>query len=140
MVVVSSTCAFVWVGFYHYSYNLESYNTPGINVLSWLGWTSGGLFILIAFSLLRKMKLPYRLGLTWILYFHALLAFEYFYYYLLEVKEISGLPLRPLIFGLVHGTRTLHVFYIIAPFIILSIYRLGTWLYNRSVERDVLNW
>ena len=37
MFVVSSTCAFVWVGFYHYRYNVDFYNTPGINVSSWLG-------------------------------------------------------------------------------------------------------
>jgi hypothetical protein len=130
--VVSSSYAFIWVGFYHYRYNVEVYNTPGINLSSFTAWTIGGVFILYMFRLLRKKKLYYRLALTWLVFFIALLGFEYVYYYILVVREMSGLPLRPLIFGLIHGTRTLHVFYVLAPFILIAIYGFGTWLVSRA--------
>jgi hypothetical protein len=84
------------------------------------------------------MNLTLRLGLTWISYFLALLAFEYFYYYILEVRECSGLPLKPLVFGLVHGNLTLHVYYLLAPFIILSIFKLGIWLYNLGLKQELI--
>ena len=138
--VVSSSYAFFWVGFYHYRYNVEIYNTPGLNLSTFSAWTMGGMFILYIFRLFWKIRFPYRLGLTWLLFFIALLAFEYTYYYILEVRESSGYPLKPLIFGLIHGTRTLHVFYLIAPFILIGVYELGIFLINRSLRIPAITW
>lgn len=137
--VVSSSYAFIWVGSYGYHYNVESYNTQGINVSSLTGWTLCGIYILAVYLLFRNKNLILRLCLTWICYFLVLLPFEYIYYYILEVHEISGLPLRPLIFGLVHGTKTLHVFYIAAPFILIAVYEFGRWLVSRASATTLLS-
>jgi hypothetical protein len=134
ILVVSFTYAFVWVGFYHYRYNNEAYNTQGIAWPTAMGWTFGGVVILGLFRLLPVKKLLPRLALTWLLFFTGLLAFEYLYFYILDVREISGLPLKPLIFGLIHGTRKLHVFYVIAPFIIIGLFNFGKWLTNNAIN------
>lgn len=132
MFVASFTYAFFWVGFYHYHYNVESYNSPGINWSTVTGWTAGGLFVLTLFRFLPVKNIVMKSGITWIIYFGALLLFEYIYYYILEVRETSGLPLKPLVFGLVHGTKVLHIFYLAAPMIILSLYALGNRLVCRA--------
>jgi len=132
MFVVSFTYAFTWVGFYHYHYNVESYNSPGINWSTVIGWTAGGLFVLTLFRFLPVKNIMMKAGITWIIYFAALLLYEYIYYEILEVRETSGLPLKPLVFGLIHGTTILHMFYLAAPIIILSLYALGNWLIGRA--------
>lgn len=139
MIIVSTSYAFYWVGFYGYHYNVECYNTPGLNISSFSGWTANGLFILILFRFLRKLYFPYRLMLTWLIFALCLLVGEYVYYYILEVRETSGYPLKPLIFGLIHGTRTLHIFYTIAPFTILGIYYFGIYLVNRAIKKEALS-
>lgn len=137
--VVSSSYAFIWVGTYRYHYNVESYNTQGINVSSMTGWTLGGIYIISIYLLLRKKSLPLRLGLTWLCFLLVLLPFEYIYYYTLEVRETSGLPLKPLVFGLIHGTRTLHFFYLAAPFILIAVYEFGRWLVSRASATSLLS-
>jgi uncharacterized membrane protein YeaQ/YmgE (transglycosylase-associated protein family) len=130
--VVGSSYAYFWVGFYHYHYNVDYYNTPGINISTLIAWTTGGMIILALYRQFRKLRMILRLASTWVIYFLGLLAFEYTYYYILEVRETTGLPLRPLIFGLIHGTRTLHVFYLTAPFILIAVYEFGQWLVSRA--------
>jgi uncharacterized membrane protein YeaQ/YmgE (transglycosylase-associated protein family) len=137
--VISSSYAFIWVGSYHYKYNVSFYNTPVINISTLIGWTVGGMFILYMYRLFRKRYWLIRISLTWMLYFLALMVFEYFFYYILEVRETSGHPLKPLLFGLVHGTRTLHVFYIIVPFILVAVYEFGLWLVSRASAISLLS-
>lgn len=132
--LASSSFAFFWVGFYHYKYNVDFYNTTGINVSTFAGWTLGGMLVIFLFQIFKKQMLIARLGLTWLIFFLFLLAFEYFFYYLLNVRETTGLPLKPLIFGLIHGTLTLHIVYLIAPFIFISLYTFGCWLVKRSSQ------
>lgn len=134
MLVASFTYAFIWTGFYQYHYNVDSYNTPGINWSTVSAWTSAGMLILLLFSFLPLKHITVRVIFSWLGYFISLLIFEYFYYYILEVRETSGIPLKPLIFGLVHGTRKLHVFYLIAPFLIISLFSFGKWLLNLAIK------
>lgn len=134
--MAGATFAFFWVGFYHYTYNVSSYNTAGINLSSFSAWTSGGILIILLFLVFRRYHFLIRLGLTWLSFMIVLLAFEYFFYYLLEVRETTGYPLKPLIWGLIHGTRTLHFVYLTAPFIILSLYLFGTWLVRQSIRHQ----
>ena len=133
MFTASFAYAYFWVGFYHYHYNVEAYNTPGINWSTALAWTLGGILILMVYSFAPVKNAIVRAGLAWLAHFIVLLVFEYFYYYILEVRETTGLPLKPLIFGVCHGTRKMHIFYIIAPFIIILLYTLGEWLVSRAV-------
>ncbi len=133
--IASSTYAWFWVGFYGYHYNIESYNTKGINISSLAGWIGGGLFVISLYVLLPVRNRILRIGFTWLGYFAALLAFEYYYYYILAVRETTGNPLKPLVFGLIHGTPTLHTFYMIAPFILIGAYELGLWLASRGARQ-----
>ncbi len=38
--LTSITYSFLWVGFYGYDYNMEFFNSPGINWLAWAGWAA----------------------------------------------------------------------------------------------------
>lgn len=135
MFIVSFTYAFPWVGFYHYHYNVEAYNFPGINWSTVLAWTLGGIYILLIVVYAPARNLILRIVLAWTSFFILLLLFEYFYYYILEVRETSGLPLKPLIFGVCHGTRKMHVFYLLAPFMIILLFAFGDWLIRRTTGR-----
>jgi hypothetical protein len=134
MVLAASTYAFPWVGFYHYTYDVASYNTGGgMNFYTYLTWTVAGLLILQVFFLFRKQNLLLRMFNTWLIYFTGLIIFEYITYYLFGIHENSKEVARPLIFGLIHGTRTMDVFYIICPFLFILLYGIGVWLLERVI-------
>jgi hypothetical protein len=137
MMLASLTYAFPWVGFYQYHYDISFYNTPGINVFAYVWWTLGGCYLLGVYWFFRKKKFILRLALTWIIYTVSLLVAEYFGYYVFKIHENSDVELNPLIFGLIHGTRTMHIFYLICPFLIILLYSIAVWLMNRIIwEND----
>jgi hypothetical protein len=132
MLLAASTYAFPWVGFYDYHYDVEAYNTGGgMNFYTYLTWTVAGSILLQIFHLLKKQKLFLRILITWTSYFIALLLFEFITYYLFGIHENSVEGASALIFGLIHGTRVMHVFYLICPFLIIMLYGIGVWLLDR---------
>jgi hypothetical protein len=139
MIFAASTYAFPWVGFYHYHYDVEAFNTGGgMNFNTYLTWTVAGLLILQVFYLFRKKKLFLRISCTWMIYFTGLLIFEYITYYIFGIHENSNEVARPLIFGLAHGTRVMHVFYLVCPFLMMVLYGTGVWIAGRvcSVKEE----
>lgn len=136
MALAVVTYTFPWVGFYHYSYNLEVYNTgTAMNFITWSAWTIGGMMILQVYYLLGRLRMSYRLLLIWVLYFPSLLIYEFITYHLMGIHESSAAGAGPLIFGLIHGTLTLHVFYVICPLIMIGLYLLADWLVRRGINR-----
>lgn len=120
-----SSCilAITWVGYYGYNYNVNIFNTHLINIWAWFLWTVCGFLFLQVFYLLKMwVRHPaFLLIITWLLYFTSLIFLEYTGYYLLQIREVKG-GNNDLIWGLVHGTPTLHIYYTFFPFIILSVY------------------
>jgi len=52
LVIIASVffVAFIWVGFYGYKYNVEIFNTSGINIWAFRLWFCAGLLILFGYK------------------------------------------------------------------------------------------
>ena len=113
-MVVSCLMSLIWVSSYGYRYNLSFFNSPFINWLAFLLWSTG-LFITLRtyqFSKFIICPLWLRLPLIWMVYFSVLLVIEYFGYYIFGIREMT--TEKPLCFGLIHGTLTLKIYYLLA--------------------------
>ncbi|HEY3350317.1 MAG TPA: hypothetical protein VGM13_11125 [Thermoanaerobaculia bacterium] len=120
-LAVAVTVSAVWVAFYGYRYNVDFLNSRGINWWAFLCW-SGELFtILRFFEWLRGTVYPWWLAIpaTWAAYAATLLTAEYIGYALLGIREVHGE--RPLIFGVIHGTTTLKLYYSVAGLLAIAI-------------------
>lgn len=115
----SFSIAFIWVGFYDYKYNQEIFNSPGINYTALLLWWSGlcvfGKIYLYLKSIISKAYLS--VVLSWGVYFFCLCLLEFFFYHILQVHEVGASEHKPMLFDIVHGTKTLHIFYLTVPLI-----------------------
>lgn len=120
-LAVAVTVSAVWVAFYGYRYNAALLNSRGINWWAFLWW-SGGLFVMLRFfERLRGEVSPRWLAIpvTWAAYLATLLTVEYVGYALLGIHELHGE--RPLIFGVIHGTPTLKLYYAVAGLLTIAI-------------------
>lgn len=120
-LAVAATVSAVWVAFYGYRYNVEFFNSRGINWWAFLWW-SGDLFAMLRFfDWLRGAVSPRWLAVpaTWAAYAATLLTAEYVGYALLGIREMHGEP--PLIFGVIHGTTTLKLYYCVAGLLAIAI-------------------
>jgi hypothetical protein len=133
----SATFSFVWVGNYHYQYNLELINTKGLNIWAFSLWLIGGYLFLILYDMIKRFfnKVILRFGITWVIYFILLLIIEFTGYYILGIKEVSAGQKNALIFGLVHGTMAMHIYYLLFPFFIISFYEI----FRKQTEKAQLN-
>lgn len=120
----SVTLSFLWVGNYQYHYNIAWLNIPGLNLWAFGIWLAGGFIVLYSYLLMKKTIsiLSLQVIFSWLIYFCLLILIEFFGYHLLHIREASPHEKNPLIFGLIHGSRSLHVYYIIFPFIIILFY------------------
>lgn len=116
--------AFVWTGSYGYQYNNSFFNSEGINWWAFLLWFITGFFIVRGFESLKKLLSVSLSSLCiWITYFILLLLVEYIGYDVLKLHEFSQNSIKtPLLFNLIHGNFSLHLFYLIAPFVFLGFY------------------
>ncbi len=140
ILMASITYAFPWVGFYKYHYNIDWLNTAGINLTAFLLWIAGGYITIQIFRSLKFRNNLVRILVTWIFYIILLFAFEFNGYSILGVHENSTPGATPLLFGLIHGNRILHIFYLISPFCTISLYSAFSWLVFKciAVERSGL--
>jgi hypothetical protein len=134
MLFSSITFAFVWVGNYRYEYNFAILNTPGINRWAFFSWLAGGFIFLTIYSYIKSKQnnLIKQLAFTWLVYFVLLLLLEYIGYYIIEIREISATDAKPLIFGLIHGNLSLHIYYSVFPFLIIYFYELLVKLVTKA--------
>jgi hypothetical protein len=133
LLLASATAAFFWVGSYGYHYNRDSLNTPGINLFSFSLWFVGGCCFLFFYSYCLTMKNQLlRMLITWICYLMVLVTGEYIGYVIAGVHENSKACATPLFFGLIHGSLLLHLYYLLSPFIVISVYTLYDKLINHS--------
>jgi hypothetical protein len=73
---------------------------------------------------------------TWLFYIILLFAFEFNGYRILGVHENSMTGATPLLFGLIHGNRILHIFYLISPFCTISLYSAFSWLVFKCIAAE----
>lgn len=120
-MAVAVTVSAVWVTFYGYRYNVAFFNSRGINWWAFLWW-GGGLFAMLRFfDWLRGAASPRWLAIpaTWAAYVATLLTVEYVGYALLGIRELHGG--QPFIFGVIHGTPTLKLYYAVAGLLTIAI-------------------
>ena len=124
LIFTSVTLAFIWVGNYQYQYNVSILNTPGLNLWAFFLWCIGGFYTLELYVVLKKnINNKYtRLIYLWIVYFAAMLIVEFIGYDWLHISEIGNIDNKPLIFGLIHGSFWLHLYYLSAPFLMILLY------------------
>lgn len=132
-IISSITLSFLWVGFYQYHYNVNL-NTPGLNMWAFSLWTLGGLaFFEGSWKVKSKVENIYlRVLSIWGIYLVILFSIEYLAYNILNIRENSISGGKPLAFGLIHGTRILHVYYITFPFIAFLFYQLMTLVFKKA--------
>lgn len=111
---VSCAMSLLWVGFYGYTYNVPFLNSPMINWLAFFLWGSGLFFTLRVYRLFCRIVRPFwmRVVLVWLTYFSGLLVVEYLGYYVFRIRQVTSEG--PLLFGLIHGTAALKIYYIFA--------------------------
>lgn len=126
MGFISFTFAFIWVESYDYHYNMASLNTPGLNLWAFFLWGIGGYYIIEGYLFFKKRveNKVILMILVWVFYFMILLIIEFTGYHFMHIAEISSSKNSPLIFGLIHGSFWLHLYYIISPFLIVSFYEI----------------
>jgi hypothetical protein len=124
IVFTSLTVAFLWVGNYHYTYNYKYLNNTGLNLWAFFWWSISGCFFLETYLFLKsKIKKTFYVLLTnWLLYFILLLIIEFIGYYILQIREVGLTHKTALIWGLIHGNTTMHVYYLIFPFLLSGVY------------------
>jgi len=130
IILSSFTFAFIWVGSYQYQYNISYFNTPGLNLWAFFLWLLGGYYIIELYLFIKKRveNKTNQLIFLWLTYIISLLILEFIGYYCLHIAEISFSYDNSLIFGLIHGSFWLHVYYLISPFLIIAFYEILTWI------------
>jgi len=131
---ISGTLAFLWAGSYQYRYNMEWMNFPGLNLWAFLLWTAGGfIFLRIWFLVNARIRKKFiSVIVSWMIYITILLILEFLGYRMLHIRETSTHLKNPLIFGLVHGSPGLHIYYLIFPFIIIFAYDAMVWVIEQA--------
>lgn len=139
-LVTSFIISFLWVGFYGYRYNINYLNTEGLNIWSFILWFIGSNIILVLYEFLIRSfhKSLKAILIFYIIYLILLILFEFIGQEVLLIHEISKQNSSPLIFNLIHGNIYLHIFYLTAPFIIISLYNILGFFFEKS-SKNICN-
>ena len=138
-VYVAFTIAFVWVGNYGYQYNQTIFNSPGLNWWAFLLWFVGLVIYFEFYSFIKKLisNIFLLLSVAWICFFTVLLIFEFIGFHILIIRNVSHGINSPLIFGLVHGTIALHIFYLSAPFIGIAVLEIFNKIFFSAQRSEI---
>lgn len=118
--------ATAWVTHYGYQYNIDLFNTRGINIWAFTLWIAGGYGTLRLYHIL-KSKLGNAwmlLSAYWLIYIAGMLAVEYTGYQVLHIRECSSRSGDALMLGLVHGSYLLHIYYVLFPLLALTVHKV----------------
>lgn len=140
-VITPIIISFIWVGFYQYKYNYNFLNNDGFNLWAF-GWWSISLFLICHFYSKLRNKFSNQIKfylLFYLIYSISLVTIEFIGYKLLGIKEIFHTNSQNLIFNLIHGTPVLHIFYLLAPFIAIMLYKMIFILWQNYFNSYELN-
>lgn len=134
----ATTIAFAWVGLYGYKYNFQLFNSPGLNYWAFANWSAGGYLLARTYLWLKKRTGNILLAFPalWAAYFTILLGLEAFGYHVMQVREISLVDSHPLVFGLIHGSGGLHLYYLLFPLLITGLYEASAVIARRAKARN----
>lgn len=126
------TIAFIWVGTYGYSYNIEFFNSPAINWWAFTCWTLSGAIMLTAYQLFkRKMRPVFAAASIWAIYIAILLSLEYLAFHVFTFQEATQ-GTTALVFDVIHGRPEMHVFYTTSTFIFVSLFSAMSTIFKRA--------
>lgn len=134
IMIASITYGFLWVGFYGYSYNVNFFNSPGINWYAWMLWTLFQFMIIYSFEYVRIKNLIVRFFLIWSIYIIVLFTFEALGYYILNLREVSNPNATPLILGIIHGSPVMHFMYLLSPLFSITLFRFLRFIIFRPLK------
>ncbi len=137
MIVSVFFVSFIWVGSYGYKYNVEIFNTSGINIWAFILWFCAGLLVLFGYNFFfnsYKSEIK-KLSIVYLFYLISLFILEILGQHIFLIHEISKSDSKALIFDLIHGTRVLHIFYLSAPFILISTYKIFYLISYKSYKK-----
>lgn len=139
-VYAAVTIAFVWVGNYQYRYNQSFLNSPGLNWWAFLLWFVGLVIHFELYLFLKKIipNIFLLLANSWLWFFAGLLTFEFVGFYILNIHNISHGVNAPLIFGLIHGTKVLYVFYLSAPLIGIAVFEIFHKIFYVARQKEII--
>jgi len=137
MIVSVFFVSFIWVGSYGYKYNVEIFNTSGINIWAFILWFCAGLLVLFGYkSLFNSYKTEIKkFFVVYLFYLIFLFILEILGQHIFLIHEISKSNSKALLFDLIHGTRVLHIFYLSAPFILISTYKIFYLISYKSYKK-----
>lgn len=123
-ISIACIVSFYWVGYYGYKYNIPYLNSQVINWLALILWSAGLICNMMIYKYIRQAigSKWLSLGLTWLTYLALLLLVEFIGYDVLGIRQIT--EEKPLIFGLIHGTKTLKIYYLLAGMGTLALSKL----------------
>jgi len=136
--LATATISYVWVGNYKYVYIISILNSEGLCWWAFLWWFLGGAGIIalyIKLSDIVKGKIRSSVA-VWVLYLAGLILFEYIGYSLLHIREVGHIA-TPLFLNVIHGTYTMHIFYLIAPFLFIMLFELFSVLFIKASEQQI---
>ncbi len=123
--------SFIWVGSYHYRYNVEILNTTNLNIWAFFWWFFGIIGITVLYVKVKNQSksIAYVYSVIISFYLFALLLIEFIGYNILGIHEVSHLNSNGLLFNLIHGTKVMHTFYLIAPLVAIFLFNIFSSLF-----------
>ncbi len=136
-ILASATLSYLWVGYYGYRYNMGDYNFDGINYFTFMCWFLSGIGIILFYQILRVVfnrTYFWAQIITWSVYLPILFTLEYIAYNYVGIHE-SSVGTTALIFDIIHGTPTLHFFYVTSPLLYVGLFLAAKQLLSHAVEK-----
>lgn len=123
-ISISIQLAFWWVGSYNYYYNIELFNSYGINYTSFICWSCTLIFMIRVYFILKKHINNQIISIIfyYLTYLVMLFVFEFITFHILGIKEISSKEKTAFVFNIIHGTALLHFVYLTIPLIGLAFF------------------
>ncbi len=137
IIVTAAIISFFWTGFYSYRLNINSVNTGPLNIIAFVFWWFSGYIVIQMFRKLKgKLNNDFYSILSVTSVFYLLLfPLNYFISEIIHIHEISH-EHNILIGSFFSANSALIKFYLLFPFILISVY---SWFNHLSRKTYAYN-
>lgn len=136
----AETLAFVFTGSYQYRYNYEVINSFPINYFAYIAWFSGGYLLLWIYRSLKKYCKSYSIIplAIWLIFISSLCLVEFLGHAALGIEGRAFGAGRDLFYGFMIGSRTLQIYYLIYPLLLIILYELLMVIFKKvNIAHDI---
>jgi hypothetical protein len=122
----AETLSFVFTGSYQYHYNFEAINSFPINYFAYLAWFLAGYLLLWIYRSLKRYCKSYYIivPVIWFVFVISLCLAEFLGHTAIGIEGRAFGAGNDLFYGFIIGSRTLQVYYLIYPLLLILIYEL----------------